>query len=175
MNVVLRRACRSRWLPILLNMVPGVVAFVAVLLWGQLLWPRVAWAPPQSPPAAAPAGQTDSPARLALADLAVIWERDLHQAVVDQPPPKAPEPPPDPKLALQLIGTAVEAGRQFGVFQLSAGRTVVKAVGSTVEGCEIVAIERGLARVRQGERIYELKVPWYNRLALALENRPHGH
>lgn len=133
-------------------------------------WPLPAWTPPQLDQSAPEDGAVEARPALTLAELAVIWQRDLHQAVVDAPPPKPAARPPEPKLSIRLVGTAVESDHCFGMFRLANGRTVVKAVGTTVAGFEIVAVERGKAQLRRDARLYELRVPWYDRLAAALED-----
>lgn len=123
-----------------------------------------AWVPPELDVRPTPASPQDRPAAPQLADLAVIWQRDLRQPLADPPPPKPPEPVPEPKLTVRLVGTAIEGNRQYGLFQVGNNPTVVKAAGASVEGFEIVSIARGRARLRSGAREYELTVPWYERL-----------
>lgn len=49
-----------------------------------------------------------------LAELAVIWQRDLRQPVIDAPPEKPKPQAPEPKLAIDLLGSAVEADARYG-------------------------------------------------------------
>jgi hypothetical protein len=125
--------------------------------------PLPAWMPPPIELESEPDERRDPRPPLDAAQLAVIWQRDLRQSVVDLPPVPRPAVP-EAKLAIELIGTAIEADRQYGLFRLPNNTTTVKSVGSTIEGYRIVAIERGRARVRGDGREYELKVPWYDRL-----------
>jgi len=172
MSLAIRGPDPARRLVFLLNAASVLLLLALVWVGLQALRPTPTWTPPPAALTAAPQAPAPVPA-LTLADLAVIWQRDLHQPVVD-PPPKAVEKPPEPKLTIQLVGTAVEAGRQFGVFQLANNRTVVQPVGATLEGYEIVAIERGRARVRSGGRTYDLQVPRYDRIARTLREDPDG-
>jgi len=140
------------------------VLLTAAVLVVHLCTPTDPWTPPAFDRRLARQAEPEAGSMPALSDLAVIWQRDLRQPVIDLP--EQPEQPKsEPKLAVQLVGTAVERDRQYGVFQLKDNRTVVKAVGDEVDGCRIVAIDRGRARLRSGEREYELKVPWYDRIA----------
>jgi hypothetical protein len=92
--------------------------------------------------------------------------------MVDPPPPAAipvvEAPPP-----FQLAGTAIEDGRSFAILALTGNRSAVKEVGAVVEGFELVAVQRGLVRLRRGDKEYELRVPWYDRLA-AIEHNSIG-
>lgn len=109
--------------------------------------------------------ESDQPARepRSAGDLSAIWRRDLRQALFDAAPVKN-VPVEDPKLAIALVGTALESERSFGIFRLPNNRTVVRPVGAIVQGFEVVAVQRGLARLRDGSRVYELKVPWFDRI-----------
>jgi hypothetical protein len=141
-----------------------VVLLTAAVLVVDLCRPLDPWMPPtldRQPDRQAEQEPRSTPV---LSDLAVIWQRDLRQTVIHLPQPPE-QPKSEPKLAVQLVGTAIECDRQYGVFQLKDNRTVVKAVGDEVDGYRIVAIDRGRARLRNGEREYELKVPWYDRIA----------
>ncbi len=102
---------------------------------------------------------------LELSDLAAIWQRDLRQPVVDPPAEKPQQRKKVERLAIQLLGTAVEADQQYGIFRLSNNRTVVRAVGEEVEGFEVIQISRGRARLRNGQRECKLTVPWLERIA----------
>ena len=134
------------------------VTLVAGILWLPSVPP---WKPPNRSHEANTTQLPTTRPTLAADQLAVIWQRDLRQALVD-PAPAAP--PPEPTLSVRLVGTAIEAEHRFGLFQLANSATVIKPVGAKVDGLEIVAIERGLARLRGGSREYELRVPWYERL-----------
>jgi hypothetical protein len=143
----------------------GSLLIVIVAAWAtvSLSMPLAAWTPPPIELEPEPDERRDPRPPRSLSQLAVIWQRDLRQSVVDLPPVPRPAVP-EAKLAIELVGTAIEADRQYGLFRLANNTTTVKSVGSTIEGYRIVAIERGRARVRSGGREYELKVPWYDRL-----------
>ena len=170
MSVLFRSPRGQQRLILLLNVGALVIVVGTVWVCLQIVWPRPAWTTPEISPADVSSVEPETEPELTLADLAVIWQRDLHQPVVDPPPAKPAAPPPEPKLAIRLVGTAVESDRQFGIFQLAGHRSVVKPVGATIDGFEIVSIERGRARLRRGERIYDLEVPWYERLAATPED-----
>jgi hypothetical protein len=144
----------------------AALLLVAVGMAAWLAWPRPARTPPEVDLESPSRDKVRPVSRHSLTDLAVIWQRDLRQPVVDRPQ-ESPERPPEPKLAIQLVGTAVEAERCYGFFRLADTTTTVKAVGEVVDGFEIVAIERGRARLRNGDRGYELKVPRYDQLEMA--------
>lgn len=130
----------------------------------QLLRPLPAWTPPSvilSP---------SKPRPSSALDLAVVWQRDLRQPLFDAPPLPA-KPPPETPPPMQLAGTAVEAQRRFAIFALE-GNTVVKEVGETVGGWEVLTVERGRARLRKGAREVDLTVPWYDRLQAGAEAAP---
>lgn len=143
----------------------GLTAWATITLWR----PVAPWTPPPARadgPATAEQGARRS---VSLGDLAVIWQRDLRQPLVDavaQAEPPAPEPAP----AVQLLGTAIEADRRYGLFRLANQATVLRPVGAEVDGYSVIAIERGVARLRGGTREYELKVPWYDRIVQAEHN-----
>lgn len=147
-----------------LNAATAVIGVATVWLVVRLLLPLPPWLPPGRE--TAPASTVDIAPRPAasLAELAVIWQRDLRQPVIDAPPQKPKPQAPEPKLAIELLGTAVEADAQYGIFRLADNSTVVKPVGQRVGEFEIVAIGRGSARLRNGRREYELRVPWYERI-----------
>ncbi len=111
--------------------------------------------------------------KLKLSDLAVIWQRDLRQPVVD-PPAEKPRQEKKQRLAIQLLGTAVETDRQYGVFRLSDNRTVVRAVGDEVDGFEIIQISRGRARLRNCQRECELRVSWFDQIVAGGKGRDDG-
>jgi hypothetical protein len=135
----------------------GAAVVVALL---YLLRPPPVWTPPNVSIATTQRTPARPAATVESADLAVIWQRDLRQPLVDLPPAA----PSEPKLAIRLVGTAVEPDRRYALFQLSNSTTVVKALGTRIEDFEVVAIERGRARLRGAGREYELTVPWYDRL-----------
>lgn len=153
----------SRQLTRLGRVVPLLIIAIGTCLTVLLLWPRSKWVPPQVDLKAAPVARPAAP-KPDLDRLAVIWKRDLRQAVVDAP---LPPPAAEPQFGIHLVGTAVEAQKQFGVFQLSNGAIVVKPAGASIEGCEILSVSRGQARLRRNGREYELRVPWFERIKLA--------
>lgn len=150
----------------LLAAAPYVVAITVLLPAIGLLLPLSSWKPPEIN-LNLDSQAEDRPRRpLRAAELAVIWRRDLRQTLFDAPPVKSAAVE-EPKLAIELVGTALEAERGFGVFRLPDNRTVVKPVGAFLEGFEVIAVQRGLARLRNGSREYELKVSWYERIKAA--------
>jgi len=157
-------ALRARTWNRLAVAVSAAMILGAAGLTARLCAVRVAWMVPEVDPAPGRIAAAQRPAPT-LAELAVIWQRDLRQPVVDRPPEAQREPKPECKLELQLIGTAVEREQRYGVFQLADGRAVVRSLGGDVGGYTIVEITRGRARVRSGAREYELRVPWYDRIA----------
>jgi len=130
----------------------------------RLLAPLPPWNPPQLATPERDVHSADELRPLSESELAVIWQRDLRQSVVDAPPPRV-TPPEAPKLAVQLIGTVIEPQRRFGLFVTGRNQTIVKRVGERVDGFEVVAIERGQATLRQGQREYTLKAPCYDQIA----------
>lgn len=148
----------------------AVVCGAAVIII-RLFWPLPEWTPPPlaldalASPAPRPAPSNDR------AGLTVIWQRDWRQPVVD----RLPSPPPaEAPLAVQLVGTAVADPLRFALFRRADSSTIVKPVGASVDGYEIVAIERGRVRLRHGAREYDLRVPWYARIQAEQEAVPHG-
>ncbi len=145
----------------LLTVGVAVSTAAALLL---LLRSLPAWQPPVLRRTPASAAATSAPA--GRGNLTVIWQRDLRQPLVD-PVIKPVEAAPEPSPAIRLVGTAVENGRQYGVFQMPSNSLVVRAAGQRVEGYDIVAIRRGWAQLRSAGRSYELTVPWYERIRAA--------
>ncbi len=144
--------------------VPAAATVLTGLGLAGLLWPRPAWRPPNRPHEPVnPAAETLHVAPT-LADLALVWQRDLRQALFELASPEPVVATSTPPPAIRLLGTAVEGRQRFGLFQLAGDTTVVKPVGAQVDGMEIVAIARGWARLRSGMREFELTVPWYERL-----------
>lgn len=136
----------------------------AVLILGPRLRPPTPWVPPQLRVIETAAPQP--PARLTLDQLAVVWQRDLRQPVVDPPPAS---PPAAPQLALRLEATAVEAQQRYGVFRLADSRMVLRPIGAVVDGFELVAVEPGRAVLRNAQQEFVLTVPWYDRIVRGLE------
>ena len=155
---------RAKALSAMLNFGACLIIPMTVLGLAKLLRPLPAWQP-----ADVRLDQTTNDhsealrPRLNASDLAVIWQRDLRQRLFD-PPPKKAKPPQRPKLAIKLVGTALEASGGFGVFRLADNRTVVKPVGAIVDGFELVSVNRGRVTLRNGAREFELKVAWYERI-----------
>jgi hypothetical protein len=84
------------------------------------------------------------------------------------PPPPAPPvvpvvehtpvPPPAATPAVQLLGTVVEAGNSYAIFQTADGIEVKKA-GDTVGGAKVEEISDGIAVLKRGEETTRLQVP----------------
>jgi hypothetical protein len=85
------------------------------------------------------------------------------------PPPPPPPPvvpvvehavvPPRPAMpAVQLLGTVVEAGNSYAIFQTADG-VEVKKRGETVGGAKIEEISDGIAVLKRGEETTRLQVP----------------
>lgn len=128
-----------------------------------LVQPLPIWHPPtldQSAASPAVPPQPESPL-----DLAVLSARNLRQPPVDPPAPPPAASVPETPLAIRLIGTAIETERSFAVFGLPDSRTLVREVGGDVEGYEVMEVRRGSAKLRRGEREYEVRVPWFERIA----------
>lgn len=145
------------------RVISATVLLAALAAFGWLVRPLPTWTPPTldtAGPASAPA----APSRPGVEHYAVIWQRDLRQPLFDVAPAApivaTPAPPP-----FQLLGTAVEADHRFAVFQLSDGTTTVRASGSRIGGFELLEVERGRVRMRKDQQEYELRVPWYARIA----------
>lgn len=124
--------------------------------------PPPAWSSPEVE--AVPKGPTAPPASIPAIDIERTCRRDLRQPLVDAPPPPV-GPVPETPISVRLLGTAVESERQFGIFALANNASVLKEVGALVDGYEVVSVQRGIARLRRGDRIVELRVPWYDQLA----------
>lgn len=138
-----------------------VVAALAASSW--LVMPGRAWTPPVQR-SEAPLPRVTAPPALPtdLESYAVIWQRNLQQALVDPPtPPPAPAEAPPP---FQLIGTAVEPGRAFAVFQSHDGSIIVRECGAPVGEFLLSIVDRGRVQLRREGRDIELRVPWYPRL-----------
>ncbi len=100
----------------------------------------------------------DEPLR-ELAWFAPLWHRDLQQELF--PPSQAAqesEPPPPPKPLPVLLGTFIEADRQFAHLRNNAGRIQVLTVGDDVDGYAISAIERGSVMLLRGAATYRLEL-----------------
>lgn len=141
-----------------------IVAATAVGVY-KLLRPLPTWQPPEINRQAPEKPKDADPRKPALSELAVIWQRDLRQPLFDPQPQSPPAPPPERPVAIELLGTVVEARQRYGLFRLSDRRTVIRPVGGDVEGYSVVGIERGRAQLRRGAREVELKVPWYDQIA----------
>lgn len=90
---------------------------------------------------------------------AVIYRRDLRKPLFDPKPviPLTIEPP-RPKLAVRLVGTAVEPGFTYGLFRTKSGRTELVSVGQKIEGAEVVSVGDGTATVKFAGELITLKV-----------------
>jgi hypothetical protein len=147
-----------------------IVALGGAVAVGALLRPLPAWTPPRVELGPVTSRPSAKEGEVGPEQLAVIWQRDLRQPLTD--PPAVPSPA-EPQLSLQLVGTAIEGQRCFGLFQTGKSAVVVKPVGGEIDGIEILEITRGRARVRAGGREYELRVPWYDRIQEAEGRREH--
>lgn len=132
----------------------------------MLLRPNPPWTPPASAPAATRPGGPITPTLRPLSDYAVIWQRDLRQVIIPLPTVAAPAPAPE-SLPIKLVGTAVEANQAHAIFSLASGTLLVRGKGSVVEGYRLLEIQRGKVLLRGGQREFELRVPWYDRIARA--------
>ncbi len=106
------------------------------------------------------AAPSTQPARQArpLAEYAVIWRTNLSGPLFDAPPPP-PKPPEPVRLPITLAGTATEEGQAFAFFRTADGRIKTVAVGQTIEGAELLEVQRGSAKLRVGGRIVTLEMP----------------
>lgn len=86
---------------------------------------------------------------------AALWQRDLQQPLYDAPAPEAPAPP---RPAVTLLGTAIDPGFTYGIFQTAGGESKLASVGQCVDGAVVVAISADSATLRLGEREYQLNV-----------------
>lgn len=143
--------------------VQAAIVVVTGVVIVRLIWPAPQWQPPSLDSAAS--GPASPLAAESPLDLAVLTRRNLRQPPVDPPAPAPAAPVPETPLAIRLIGTAVEAERSFAVFGLPDNHTLVREVGGNVEGYEVMEVKRGSARLRRGEREYEVRVPWFDRIA----------
>ena len=158
----------------------NVTTVVIMLAGTAATWSVLRPHPPWSSPAIAAETPTKQPLNTEHVaantdELAAIWQRDLRQPLHDQPKAPPPSPRERPRLAIQLVGTALEKNEQFGLFRLGNNSVVVKAAGDSVAGCQILAIERGRAYLRRGNEEHELRVPWYDRIDTAAEDPADGH
>lgn len=143
--------------------VQALVVITTALLLLMILRPLPPWNSPtidQPDTQPAPVNLAEPPL-----NFAILSQRNLRQPPVDPPGPAPAAPVPETPLALRLIGTAVEADHSFAVFGLPDNRTLVREVGGNVEGYEVMDVKRGSARLRRGEREYEVRVPWFDRIA----------
>jgi hypothetical protein len=148
-----------------------VVVSAAILLTAALMWPQPAWTRPVvdlKPAANEPLAAPQPPL-----DLSVVWQRNLRQPLFDAPPAAAASKPEAP-LSIQLLGTAIEDERRFAVLTLASNVPIVREIGAVVDGYELTAIERGLVRLKRGDKSYELRVPWYARLVAAEAAHPES-
>jgi len=104
--------------------------------------------------ASQPAG--DDGSSRSLAHYRLIWERDLRRPLFD-PPPTVAQTPPKPKLALTLLGTALEADAGYAMVKTADGKTRFCQVGDKVAEAEILAIGLDAVQVRFAGEILTLK------------------
>lgn len=159
---------RGRWNSTVVVTAIVCMPLLAVSVWAW--WPIRSWQPPPVQKNSSPPADSAPPSpRAALAEYDVIWQRDLAQPVVD-PPPKANAPPVESAPPIALVGTAVAADERLGIFSLPNNSTVVKREGEIFQGFEVIAVERGRARLRRDGREFDLRVPWFDRIQLAENN-----
>lgn len=150
------------------RVVDAATLLVVVAAAGLAAWLAYPAAGPELPAVRASAmPRAPVPRRVqSLDELAVIAQRDLRQALLAA---GSEARPADAELGIELIGTALEPGRQFGVFRLADGALVVRAPGAAAGDYEVLEITRGTARLRHGAREIELKVAFYERIARAAQ------
>lgn len=92
--------------------------------------------------------ETASPAARPLAAYTVIHHRPLRKPLFD-PKPKAEvkAKPKPPELQATLVGTAVEPGFTYGLFQTRDGQTHLIRIGQTVGGATLTAVTKTSATV----------------------------
>lgn len=138
------------------------VLLLAGCAWATwIAWPPTPWSPPSID--VQPSKPAETVPAEAPIDIDRVCRRNLRQPLTDAPAPVT-TPAPEQPLAIRLVGTAVEPDRRFGVFLLANNTTVLKEVGTSIDGYELIAVERGLAQLRRGERKIELRVPRYEQL-----------
>jgi len=103
-------------------------------------------------PATAPSAQAPGP----LEGYAIIWQRDLQQPLFDIKPPVTA--PAAPALRVQLLGTAIDPGFTYGIFQTAAGESKLLSIGQSIEGATIVAITADSAVLRRDQQEFHLNV-----------------
>lgn len=90
---------------------------------------------------------------------AVIYERNIRKLLFDPKPIKPVKvEPPKPKLTIRLIGTAVEPGFTYGLFQTKSGESKLVSVGQKIDGAEVTAVGEGTATVKFHGELITLKV-----------------
>jgi len=67
--------------------------------------------------------------------------------------------PPPPSLEAQLIGTVTEGPDSWAFFELADGQTVMRRVGQSIAGANVVAIEERLAVLELQGRTMTLQTP----------------
>jgi len=88
-------------------------------------------------------------------------QRDLRRPLFDPPPvpTQISRVPDKPRLALKLVGTAVEPGSTYGLFIDRSGKTKFAKVGEILDGAEITTINDGTATVLYHGETITLEVP----------------
>jgi hypothetical protein len=89
-------------------------------------------------------GTGSGKAGLTSAELAVIHERPLRRPLYDPSPQPEPEPE-QPKLEIELIGTAIEPGFTYAMFRTSGGEQKLVRIGDRIEGAELLSVRSGEA------------------------------
>jgi hypothetical protein len=140
-----------KWRRLLVSLWVLLAASVVGTLAGAAYLPLAAAVPPPRPEGAAtPAQSLARPPLGPPADYAVIHERRLQTLLFDPPPvtQAAPEPPPEPQFTAHLIGTAVDPGFSYALFQTNTGERKSVSVGQTIEDAETLAIQPDSVTVR---------------------------
>ncbi|MCK4601611.1 MAG: hypothetical protein KAU28_04045, partial [Phycisphaerae bacterium] len=132
------------------------VASVACLATAVLLPPSV----PQTTPTGggtAPSAVTGAGKPEPLNAYAAIWQRDVRKPLEDPEALKV-QPPKPPPVPVVLIGTVVEPGFTYGLFQTKKGEQKLVRAGESIEGAEVTVISEGSAQVRWHGKLITLKV-----------------
>jgi hypothetical protein len=104
--------------------------------------------------------------RLSLSDLEGVWTRPLRQTLIEpkpkEVPPEKPAPPPPPIVLPRLVATFVEGGQSWGLFMDDKGSQRVRSASQNIDDFEIASIEPGTAKLKRGEKLYEVRVAHKN-------------
>jgi hypothetical protein len=112
-------------------------------------------------PSALPSTQTSRPSALPpLASFAPAWKLRLRRPLVDPPPPvrlASAKSPKRAKPAIRLIGTVVDGKQSKGLFMTGLTTIEFKAVGQTIAGAQVLAIDDNTATLSTGGDPFILK------------------